>query len=133
MLIPYTIFTIIVCFSIVSCGSSHDEKITGVYSLSAIDTDQQMSIYYTFEDGGGVGRINETVFACGFNDRYIVAKQHPKGDKSIINYYYLDISKDSRYAEPSDSVTGPLNKESYDIASHKLNLPPFTRILNHLK
>lgn len=115
------------------CGFVHDEHITGPYRLIAVDIDEQMSIGYDLEGGSAVGRIDETVFAYGFDKRFIVAKQHPRSDRSITNYFILDMNKDSNYADPSDSVTGPLSQKEFEEATKRLNLPRFTRTLDALK
>jgi len=115
------------------CGFSHDEHITGPYRLIAVDIDSQMSICYQNQDGGAVGRINETVFSYGFNDRFIVAKQHPNNDRTVTNYFFLDMTNDSEYADPSGSVTGPLNKKQFEDASEQLRLPKFSRTLKSLE
>ena len=115
------------------CGFVHDEHITGPYRLIAVDVDNQMSISYDLGDGSAVGRINETVFAFGFDERFIVAKQHPNGDRSVTNFFYLDMSKDSKYADPTDSVTGPLTEKEFESEAKLLNLPKFSRILTALE
>ena len=115
------------------CGFVHNEHITGPYRLIAVDVDDQMSISYDLGDGAAVGRIDETVFAFGFDERFIVAKQHPNDDRSLTNFFYLDMTKDSKYAEPSDSVTGPLTQEQFDSAATRLNLPAFSRTLTALE
>jgi len=115
------------------CGFVHDEHITGPYRLIAVDVDNQMSISYDLGDGSAVGRINETVFPFGFDERFIVAKQHPNGDRSVTNFFYLDMSKDSKYADPTDSVTGPLTEKEFESEAKLLNLPKFSRILTALE
>jgi hypothetical protein len=121
------------CLLFAGCGFVQDEGITGSYRLIAVDVDEQMSICYDLGDGNAVGRINETVFSYGFDHRYIVARQHPAEDRSITNYYYLDMTKDSKHANPSDSVTGALDEENFSIATRQLSLPPFSRTLKHLE
>ena len=128
-----SIILLLSCLFITGCGFSHDEKITGVYRLIAVDINEQMSICYELENGSCIGRINQTVFSYGFNKRFIVAKQHPANDKSVTNYYYLDMTKDSEFAEPSESVTGPLSKEEFEKATKKLDLPKFTKTIKNLK
>lgn len=115
------------------CGFVHDEHITGPYRLIAVDVDDQMSISYDLGDGSAVGRIDETVFAFGFDDRFIVAKQHLNGDRSVTNFFYLDMTKDSKYAEPKDSVTGPLTEKQFESEAARLNLPKFSRTLTALE
>lgn len=105
----------------------------GPYRLIAVDVDAQMSICYDLGGGSAVGRIDETVVAFGFDERFIVAKQHPNGDRSVTNYFYLDMTKDSKYAEPSRSVTGPLTREQFESEALRLKLPMFSRALKALE
>jgi hypothetical protein len=127
------VIPITVALLVSGCGFVHDEHIVGPYRLIAVDIDEQMSISYDLGNGSAAGRINETVFAYGYNERYIVAKQYPNGDKSITNYYYLDMTKDSMYADLSASVTGPLSQTEFEAASVRLSLPNFTRTIKHLE
>ena len=118
---------------IADCGFVHDEHIAGPYRLIAVDVSEQMSISYGLGGGSAAGRIHETVFAFGYDKRFIVAKQHPSGNRSITNYFYLDMTKDSKYAKPSDSVTGPLTKTEFEEDANRLNLPEFTRTIKALE
>jgi nitrous oxide reductase accessory protein NosL len=115
------------------CGYAHDEKLTGPYRLIAVDVDEQMDVSYSLPNGGAIGRIPETVFSVGWNDRYIVAKQHPKNNRSITNYYYLDMSRDSTYADPSASVAGPLKESDFLRKRTELSLPDFSRTIKALQ
>jgi len=115
------------------CGFSHDEHITGPYRLIAVDIDEQMSVSYDLGDGSAIGRIEETVFSVGFDKRYIVAMQHPGGDRSKTNYFILDMTKDSKYANPSESVVGPLSQTNFEASVKQLNLPVFSRVIKNLK
>ena len=119
------------CFA--SCGFVHDEEIVGPYRLIAVDTDSQMSVSYDVGNGSTVGRIPETVFSIGYDQRYIVAKQHPDDNRTIINFFYLDMTKDSGYANSKDSVVGPLTEREYSVASAQLGLPSFSRTITHLE
>ncbi len=115
------------------CGFAHDEQLTGPYRLIAVDTLDQMSVSYGLPGGDAVGRISETVFSVGWNDRYIVAKQHPNNDRTITHFYYLDISRDSTYADPIASVTGPLTEAEFLGKRRDLALPDFTRNIKSLQ
>lgn len=128
-----TALTLLSVLLISGCGFVHDEHITGPYRLIAVDIDEQMDISYDLGGGSAIGRIEETVFAYGFDKRFIVAKQHPNSDRSITNYFYLDMTKDSKYAEPSDSVTGPLTQKEFEEETMRLSLPKFSRTLAALK
>jgi hypothetical protein len=116
------------------CGDFvHDEHLIGPYDLSAIDVGDQMSVYYELSNGGGIGRIDQTVFSVGWNTRYIVAKQHPDNNRSVTNFYYLDMTKDSPYADPKVSVTGPLTEAEFTRKKAELGLPPFSRTIDYLR
>jgi hypothetical protein len=114
------------------CGFVHDEHLVGPYRLNAIDVDEQMSVCYDL-GGDAVGRIGETVFAVGWDDRYIVAKQHPKNDRRVTNYFYLDMSRDGPTADPSRSVTGPLSAAEFNAKKAELGLPEFKRVIASLE
>ncbi len=82
------------------CGFVHDEHVIGPYRLIAVDSSTDMSLSYGLGSGDAVGRIDATVFSIGWNSRFIVAKRHPGGDRRVTQFYFLDISKDSVYADP---------------------------------
>ena len=115
------------------CGFVHDERLTGDYRLVAVDVLEQMSVSRSLPGGNAIGRIDETVFAVGWNDRYIVAKQHPANDRNVTNYYYLDMSRDSAYADPNQSVTGPLAEAEFKRHQAELKLPGFRRTIKQLQ
>jgi hypothetical protein len=108
-------------------------NLTGPYRLIAVDTLDQMSVSYGLPSGDAVGRIHGTVFSVGWSDRYIVAKQHPKNNRRITHFYYLDVSRDSTYADPSASVTGPLTEAEFLRRRTELGLPAFTRTIKSLE
>ncbi|WP_411827917.1 hypothetical protein [Luteolibacter sp. AS25] len=115
------------------CGFIHDKEITGPYRLIAVDLIEEMSICYNLGNGDAVGRIEGTVFAYGFDQQFIVAKQHPANDRTITRYFYLDMTLDSKHADPSASVTGPLDRPAFEEARLRLKLPPFSCTIDQLK
>lgn len=115
------------------CGFVHDEQLTGPYRLIAVDTLDQASVSYALPNGAAVGRISDTVFAVGWNDRHIVAKQHPKNNRSITHFYYLDISRDGPHADPSASVIGPLSESEFLSKRAELDLPEFKHTIISLQ
>jgi hypothetical protein len=118
-----------------SCGLFDSGEVWrgGPYKLSWIDIPEDVKVSYDLGEGASVGRIEEQVFAVGWDGHYLVAQQHPKGDKNIINYFIIDAKKDSPMAEPKDVVIGPLTEAEYKVKSVELNLPQFTKILSSLK
>ncbi len=126
-------FSLAVSMILCGCGFVHDERLTGNYRLIAVDVLEQMSVDRTLDSGSAVGRINETVFAVGWDQRYIVAKQHPDNDRTVTNYYYLEMAKDSPFADPGASVTGPLAEAAFTQCKTELKLPEFTRTFKELQ
>ena len=111
-----------------------DEKITGPYRLSAIDITEEMSVCYELKEVDScVGRIPETVFAVGWNENFIVAKQHPSGNKFVTKYFILDMTKDAINVDPSVTVTGPLSESEYKEKSALMLLPQFSRSFEDLR
>ncbi len=116
------------------CGFVYDEKLVGPYRLVAIDITEQMSVCYSAAaEESCIGRIEETVFSVGWNAQYIVAKQHPSNDKSVTNYFILDIAKDRMNSDPSESVTGPLSEVEFKMQSASRRLPAFTKTIHELE
>jgi hypothetical protein len=126
--------TVLLAFSAMLCGCGfvHDEQLTGNYRLIAVDVLEQMGVDRSLDGGVAVGRINETVFAV-WDQRYIVAKQHPRNNRTVTNYYYLEMAKDSSNADPGASVTGPLTEAEFNQRKTELKLPEFTRTFRELQ
>ena len=78
-------------------GFAYEKHLSGKYGLVAVDTLDQMAVCEMQPDGNGIGVIDETVFAVGWDDHFIIAKQHPNDashhiDKSVTNFYILQVS-----------------------------------------
>ena len=80
-----------------------------------------------------IGRIERTVYSVGWDGRYLVAKQHPNGDKKSINYFFIDSSLDSQKAEPASVVVGPLDEAEFVAKSKELGLPKFSKTIGALE
>ncbi|TKG87739.1 DUF3997 domain-containing protein [Puteibacter caeruleilacunae] len=84
------------------------------YYLLAVDSKYDMSVALELKDKTAyIGRIDETVFEVGFDDRFIIAKQYPEGQKDMIRYFILDSNKDTELAEVEASVFGPLTETDF--------------------
>lgn len=112
---------------LVGCGFVQDEAIIGPYRWIAVDDPNDMTVCYTVGQEDCVGRIPGTVFSVGWDDRYIVAKQHALNDPSTTHYFILEMARDSLYAEPSASVTGPLTEQAFTEKAKALHLPNFKK------
>ncbi|TAJ14735.1 DUF3997 domain-containing protein [Marinilabiliaceae bacterium JC017] len=103
----------------------YEEKLTLGYELSANDDMSGMCIYVN--DGQyQIGVIHATVFSVGYNQDFIIAKQHPFVgsviNKSITNYYIISI-KDKINASPDENKIGPLTQEMFLIKRKELEIP----------
>jgi hypothetical protein len=105
----------------------------GPYVLIWIDTAENLTINRDEGEGAYSGRIDSTVFAVGWDGRYLVAKQHPDGDRSKTHYFVLDSSKDTDVGEPEEVVTGPLSAVEFQQKSNEMGLPPFSKVLISLE
>jgi hypothetical protein len=78
-------------------GLSIEHKhITDKFYLVAPDLIEQLNISYHYKDQSYFGVVDQTVFAVGFNEDFIIAKQHPSSWDKPINkdttlYYLIDI------------------------------------------
>jgi hypothetical protein len=104
----------------------------GKYALIWIDLPDEVSLSYEVSEGGWVGLVEPRVFAVGADDRYVVAKQHPGGDRLSTHYFIVDRRQDVvRHSERA--ITGPLTETEFQRKATELRLPPFTKVLESLK
>jgi len=61
------------------------------YHVAWIDTNDNRHLYYTLDNGNGVGKIDDIITAVGSNDLYVVAKTDQN------RYYYIIKSKTHPY------------------------------------
>lgn len=118
-----------------SCGLVEKKHLVGNYYLVAANAPEQMEIIFNSNPGERQSqkRIGETVYAVGWNDDYLVAKQHPRNDRRIENYYYLEIRRDYEFAAPNASVIGPLTEAEFKRRKAQLGLPEFRMIIDSLE
>jgi hypothetical protein len=100
----------VVLLSLTACGMPvREEKLTGNYVLMATDLPEDLHICY-LDDDTCYGGIDSTIARVGWDEKYIVALQHPSNDRSISNYYYIDLSvKDSAWY----GVKGPFSLQDH--------------------
>lgn len=129
-----TLACVMVC-CLSGCGlfDSGVEWRDGPYELLWIDISEQISLTYDLgRDGGSIGLVDWTVFAVGSNDRYIVAKQHPQGNKAVTNYFIVD-KREALPTDPVRAVLGPLTATEFSVQARSIQLPKFTKVLNSLE
>jgi len=126
-----------------SCmGLAIKENIVGNYYLVATDVDEDLSLsYHEPADGDNYGTfISATVFAVGYNEKYIIVKQHPRTfpnppNKGITNFFILPLSKGFNW-RTNNGLIGPLTLEQFNAKRKELNIPDglkFTIVKDNLK
>jgi hypothetical protein len=113
-----------------ACGYVRDEHIDSPYRLVAIDSFDETDVCYELPQDACVGRVPQTVFAVGFDTKYLVVARHRNSDRSKSKYYYLIRALDGPLIDPSVSVRGPYDAGAFDVESKRLGLPAFTRKLS---
>ena len=118
------------------------DHLFGNYFLVAPDDGHQLGLaYYTPKDGDSYAAIiSATVFAVGYNEKYLIAKQHPfifsrPPNKDTTNYYILQITNDFNF-RTMDGLFGPLTLDQFILKRHELGIPDsliFTKEYEDLK
>lgn len=122
-----------------ACDMAGPRRIAGPYVLQPVEQHTQMIVVYQQAPGAYISRVEESVFAVGANDSYIVAARHPHEpgydplDKSVTEYFYIDRARDQPLADPTLAVTGPLDAASFEAARQRLGLPAFSHEIAGLK
>jgi hypothetical protein len=113
-------------------GLDIKQHVTGHYFLVAADADYQLGLtFQDYPDDQTYGVvIGYTVFAVGYNEKYIIAKQHFENIKSILNYYILPIK--SEYKDFGNTgLIGPMTREQFEQKSKELNLQNVKFTINY--
>jgi len=121
-LILFALFAI----SLKSCwysGWAYEQHLTDVYHLVAGDGEDYMCILRIDDSKGQLVIIPYTVFSAGYDQNFIIAKQHPREfttpiDKSVTNYYIIPV-KDN----PMNRAIGPLTLKQFEEKRKELNVP----------
>jgi hypothetical protein len=116
------LIAIVAVFS-ASCDFVSDHHIDGPYRLVTLDLYEDSSICYSSDDNGCVGRGPSSVFATAFNSSYIVAASSPSGDRSKVEFFYIDRALDGPHVDSSVSVKGPFTPETFALERARLGLP----------
>ena len=136
----YLIFLIIIQFS---CNRIIiKEKITENYYLVATDIPEATFLsYHEDSDGNDYSIIIEGgVFAIGYNDNYMIAKQHPLSlldvlDKSVTNFFILPMKESFDY-RTKNGLIGPLTETEFIEKRIELGISEkliFTKVIEDLE
>jgi hypothetical protein len=123
-------FCTIILLMFAGCmGLAMKENFFGNYYLVATDKIEDLSLcYHANSDGDIYGDIIQaTVFAIGYNEKYIIAKQHPRTfphppNKAITNYFILPLKQGMDW-KTKNGLIGPLSLEQFNEKRKQLNIP----------
>ncbi len=119
-----------------SCnGFVKDVEVIDRYHLVAVDTDEGLGLAYKIDSSDNyVGVVSETVFAIGYNNDYIIAKQHPDNNRKIINYFIVPVYKEYTLF-PKKGIIGPLTLQQFHVKTQELAIDnlTFTKEIESLK
>jgi hypothetical protein len=112
--------------TLIGCGAIYDfseDEIKGSYSIGWIDLEENRSLLY---NRGEI--VGPYIYAIGFNEKYIIAKQHPLvgvfGKEKLItgvtNYYIIEMNENSKAAR--EKIFGPINIYQFDSIRKKLKI-----------
>jgi hypothetical protein len=110
------------CFCIE--GLAYKDDLPGDYAVWAVGVREWASIVKRLPGSpGSLGEevVGPMVYAYGWNDEFIIAKQHPLVNVSSIDptttlWYIIDLH--------SDTVHGPLTEEQYTDLRSAMQIPP---------
>ena len=112
-------------------------RLDGPYELSAVDTREDMSLRICREGCAGDGLPGPTVYAAGFNARYVAFARHPRTDRgvnrAITEYYYIIRTPNEARGVTPKTLKGPFTQARFDEEKQRLGLPEFSVVLRDLE
>ncbi|MDI6624497.1 MAG: hypothetical protein QME55_07190 [Brevundimonas sp.] len=121
-------------------GFVHDEPLAGPYRLVAVVARDQMIVCRSLEGGGcsGDGLPDQTVFAAGADERFIVIARHPSGpfevrQPGVTEYYFWKRDPDEAQSRFRPDVRGPYDGVAFEREKARLVLPSFSVIFEDLQ
>jgi hypothetical protein len=125
------------------CTGMYKEHLTGNYYLTKMDyADEDLNLSYNLGNGSYIDVVPPTLFAAGYDDDYIIAKQHPCngfGLSSInkkITHYYIVPLKYKVHNWPDENRIGPLSEKDFLAKRKELKISDsltFTKIFKKLE
>ena len=120
-----------------SCGGFvYKKEVTNGYYLIAVDSDEQMALGRK-SDSSYITVIPETIFAIGWNESFIIAKQHPRASNFPQGYR---VNKDETFFYllriKDDQVFGPMSESAYLKKRNELRVDEnlsFTKVFSNLE
>jgi hypothetical protein len=114
-------------------GFAYQKKLSGKYGLVAVDELHQMEVAEMLPSGDAIGVIPATVFAVGWDEHFIIAKQHPMDadhhtDSLVTKFYILQVS--------DGTLFGPFDEPAFNAERVKRAVSEglsFTLVFDSLK
>ena len=132
----YVLVSFLACM-LTSCGGFvYKKEIANGYYLIAIDSDEQMALGRK-SDSSYITVIPETIFAIGWDESFIIAKQHPRTSSFPQGY---KVNKDETFFYllriKDDQVFGPMPEPAYLKKRNELRVDEnlsFTKVFSNLQ
>jgi hypothetical protein len=96
---------------------AHGERPVGNCYLVAVDGDEDMSLSCKLESGDSMGVVPPAVFAAGYSDSLIIAKQYSVHDGSINKRLAYDCIVPLKFKvrhAPDENRIGPLSEKEFN-------------------
>lgn len=95
---------------------NNNNRIIENYFIGTDDLREDMMIYAVVNEYR-IGIMPPTIFALGYNEDFIIAKQHPQNsslsmEREKINYFIIPLKK-KKMESPDENKYGPLTKEEF--------------------
>lgn len=121
------------CFGLFDFGIEWQD---GRYALIWVNSYGTMALGYEDDAVSGASNsygtlVDPEVFSVGSDAHYVVAAQHPDGNKSVTLYFILDKSQQPHLKDVG--VLGPLTDEEFAAKRAELNLPTFSKTIEILR
>lgn len=102
------------------------------YELLWIDIPDDVMLAYDLGKGASTPLVEPRVFAVGANDEYVVVQQHPRGDKTITNFFIIEVRTGAK-PDGLPRIVGPMNEKEYTDRAASMSLPTFSKTLESLR
>lgn len=116
---------IAVLLSTLACGGiglAYEHDLTEDYAVWATDLRAQAAVVRRDAEGSSASAVvGPMVYAYGWNQDFIIAKQHPnldgfeEIDESVTRWFIVDVAQDRVY--------GPLTEDAYTARRRELGMP----------
>jgi len=106
---------------------------SGPYKLHWIGSLEAVSLCQAIRERVYSDVVPKQVFSVGINDSYVVAKQHPNGDKSVTKYFVILRSYEKTSPLDPKALLGPMKEDEFAARAKSMNLPKFSKTIRSLE